>query len=109
MDCGITRLNSSGKKIWTKTFGTGSDEWLEGIIFHSGKEFIVQGSVGYPRADVQKTIFFKIDQDGAISDSLTTDRIGPLVYHPHEYFIKYQYEEEDCVHFEKIPVSKLFK
>jgi hypothetical protein len=109
MDCGITRLNSSGKKIWTKTFGTGSDEWLDEIIWHSGKEFIMQGSVGYPAADVQKTILIKIDQDGAISDSLTTDRIGPLINHPHEYFIKYQNEEDDCIHFEKIPLSELFK
>jgi hypothetical protein len=69
----------------------------------------VQGSAGYPAADVQKAILIKIDQDGAISDSLTTDRIGPLLYHPHEYFIKYENDEDDCVHFEKIPLSKLFK
>ncbi len=108
MDCGIARLTASGEKIWSQSLGTPSDEWFDEVIYYDGNEIIVQGSVGYPADTVQKTILYKYNLDGEIVNSLTTDRIGPLLYHPNGYFIKYQQEEEDCIHFEKIPLNDLF-
>lgn len=108
MDCGIARLTASGEKIWSQSLGTPSDEWFDEVIYYEGNEIIVQGSVGNPGDTVQKTILYKYNLDGEIINSLTTDRIGPLLYHPNGYFIKYQQEEEDCIHFEKIPLNDLF-
>jgi len=107
MDCGATRINSSGAETWTKKFGSGDDEWLEKIIYSSDDEFIVQGKVGFPNDEIQKTILLKMNITGQIADSCTVDRIEMLLYNPHNYFIKADKIDDDYYRFNKIPFKEL--
>ena len=108
MDCGVTRINSSGKKTWTNKFGTRSDEWLDKIIYSSDNELIIQGEIGFPNADIQKSILLRIDLTGNITDSCTVDRIEPMLYNPNEYFIKSYKLDDNYFRFTKIPFRELF-
>jgi hypothetical protein len=108
MDYGITRINSSGEKIWSKKFGSQGEEWLENFIYSSGEEFIIQGKVGHPNDAIQKTFLLKMDINGNIADSCSIKKIESILFNPSGYFVMARKVDSTELKLSKIPFDELF-
>lgn len=107
MNCFLIRTDISGDTIWTKKFGTESNEWLEKFLYASENEFILKETVGYPSDPIQKTILIRIDDNGQIIDSKETSFIK-LLYTSSGYFVKVDKTGNDIMTFSKIQINNLF-
>jgi hypothetical protein len=108
MDCGVMRLDEKGNKVWSKKFGSSSEEWFENIIYSSEDDFVAEGSIGYPGDKNQKTILMRMSTDGQVLDSLAIDKVAALLYSPHKYFVKASKLDGSNVMLSKIPFNELF-
>lgn len=107
MNCFLIRTDMVGDTIWTKKFGTESNEWLEKFLYASGKDFIIKETVGYPSDPIQRTILVRIDDNGQIIDSKETDFIK-LLYTSSGYFVKVDKSGDDFMTFSKVQLNELF-
>jgi hypothetical protein len=107
MNCFLIRTDMAGDTIWTKKFGTESNEWLEKILYASDNDFIIKETVGYPNDLIKKTIIVRIDGDGQIKDSKETSFIK-LLYTTSGYFVKVEKTGDDIMTFSKVQLNDLF-
>jgi len=107
MNCFLIRTDIAGDTIWTKKFGTESDEWLEKFIYASENDFILKETVGYPNDPIQKTILIRIDGNGQIIDSKETS-FKKLLYTTSGYFVKVEKTGDDKMTFSKVQLNDLF-
>lgn len=110
-DYKIVKTNASGDSLWTKTFGDASEEMLNKIIMSNQNEFVILGLSGhdYPVDNSFKSTIFKINTEGQILDSISTDRILDIVYSPLHYYFTAQ--KVDSAHFKinRIDENMMFK
>ena len=101
------RTNTNGDTIWTRTFGTSKNEWLDRFVSSNQNEFVIQGSIGFPDEN-QASFLVKLDSDGQILDSISTEKFSILLYSPLKYYIKVQSVDSAHVNFSTIEEDKLF-
>jgi hypothetical protein len=68
-DCFIMRTNFNGEIIWSKTFGTDSNEWLDKFIYSSDDTFVVKEIIGLPDENERKATLLEINYSGEIQQS----------------------------------------
>lgn len=107
MNCFLIRTDMAGDTIWTKKFGSESNEWLEKFLYASENDFILKETVGYPGDPIQKTILVRIDGNGQITDSKETS-FNKLLYTTSGYFVKVEKAGDDIMTFSKIQLNDLF-
>ncbi|HEX2921394.1 MAG TPA: hypothetical protein VHO50_09555 [Bacteroidales bacterium] len=108
MNCYLIRTDMAGDTIWTKEFGTESNEWLEKFLYASDKEFVLKETVGFPGDPIQKSILLRIDDNGQIIDSKETKSLK-LLYTSYGYFIKVdKTDNNNIMTLSKVHLNDLF-
>jgi len=108
INCQIIRTDSKGDTTWTKRFGYSTNSWIEHIISNNQNEFVLQGSIGYPTDNIQKTLLLKINSEGEILKSKITDKFPLIVYSPLNEYIKVTGDGFDGVKLSVINADNLF-
>lgn len=107
IQCQILRTDAIGDSIWTQRFSYSTNSWLERFISCNQNEFVIQGSIGFPNEN-QKSTLIRINANGQMLDSLSTEKFQMLIYSPINYYIKVQNTDTAHVNFSKIDSDKLF-
>jgi hypothetical protein len=101
------RTNTNGDTIWTRTFGSSKNEWLDRFVSSNQNEFVIQGSIGFP-SENQESYLVKLNTDGQILDSISTEKFTMMLYSPLKYYIKVQNTDSAHVKITAIEEDKLF-
>lgn len=107
MNCFLIRTNMAGDTIWTKKFGTESNEWLENFLYAAENDFIIKETVGYPNDPIQKSILIRIDGNGQTIDSKETSLLK-LLYTTSGNFVKVEKTGDDIMTFSRVQLNDLF-
>lgn len=107
IECQIIRTDAEGDTIWTKRFGYPTNSWLENIVTYDNDELVLQGSIGFPDEN-QKSVLVKINTDGQILDSISSEKFQMMVYSPLMFYIKVQNNDAGDINFSLIEPNKLF-
>ena len=107
LDFHIIRTNANGDTIWTRTFGSSKNEWLDRFVSNNQNEFVIQGSIGFPNEN-QASFLVRLNADGQILDSISTEKFSMMLYSPLKYYIKVQSIDSAHVKFATIEEDKLF-
>lgn len=68
-DCFIMRTDSNSNVLWSKEFGTYSNEWLDKILYTSYYGFIVKEIIGLPDSPECKASLLNISDSGEILEA----------------------------------------
>lgn len=107
MNCFLIRTDMEGDTIWTKKFGTESNEWLEKFVYASDNDFIIKETIGYPSDPIQKSFLIRIDGIGQIIDSKEVT-FFKLLYASSGYFVKVEKTGDNIITFSKVQLIDLF-
>lgn len=107
MNCFLIRTDNAGDTIWTRKFGTGSNEWLEKFLYAAENDFIIQETVGFPGDPMQDSILLRINEDGQIVGTKELSFLQ-LLYTTAGYFVKVEQTGDGIVTFSKVLLDDLF-
>jgi|GEM_PF-2057713 len=105
--CQILRTNQNGDTLWTRRFGAASNEWFDQILSVNSNEYVVKGTRGFPPEN-SHTILMRLDGDGNVKDSLTTESLQLHTSLNNNYCIKVQTVDANRVRLSKVGLSDLF-
>jgi hypothetical protein len=107
IDCQILRTNQNGDTLWTRRFGGTPNEWLDKILSVNSSEYVVKGTRGFPTENPH-SILMRLDGNGNVKDSVTTESLQLYPCLNDSYFIKVQTVDANSVRLSKVALSGLF-
>lgn len=107
-DCFIMRTDRDGNVIWSKEFGTYSNEWLDKFLYVSENYFIVKEIIGLPDSPEREACLLEISGSGEILDACEKNVPNEYFYTTSDTYLDFQKNRDNIYTLEEIQSYLLF-